>query len=235
MTEQEWLTCADPMPMLEHLNGNGLLSDRRQRLLDVACVRRIWHLLLDEGGRKAVETAEKFANGLSSLDELREAQAVVLAAADAQAALQMPGTPDSHSVLTAAAGAAWEYRTGADPLRHAAEAGAWEGLVKNGPPERRAAKKKFAHERKIQAALLRDICGDPFQPHTTPSPICMPFSPVFNLAQAICHYRAFDRMPDLADALHDAGCDGAEILAHLRGPGPHVRGCWALDLILGKE
>jgi hypothetical protein len=55
------------------------------------------------------------------------------------------------------------------------------------------------------------------------------------LAATIYHERAFDRLPILADALEDAGCDNADILDHLRGPGPHVRGCWALDLVLGKE
>jgi hypothetical protein len=43
------------------------------------------------------------------------------------------------------------------------------------------------------------------------------------------------RLAVLADALEDAGCDRADILGHLRGPGPHVRGCWAVDLLLGKE
>src|SRR5437879_1648509 len=93
MTNAEWLAYADPGPMLGYLNANGLLSDRKQRLFDCACVRRLWHLLLDENGRKAVEVAEKYADGLASLNELREAQAVVLAAADAQATLHPPGTP----------------------------------------------------------------------------------------------------------------------------------------------
>ena len=44
-----------------------------------------------------------------------------------------------------------------------------------------------------------------------------------------------DRLAVLADALEEAGCDNADLLSHLRGPGPHVRGCWALDLLLGKE
>jgi hypothetical protein len=43
------------------------------------------------------------------------------------------------------------------------------------------------------------------------------------------------RLAVLADALEEAGCNDAEILTHLRSPGPHVRGCWALDLILGKQ
>jgi hypothetical protein len=55
------------------------------------------------------------------------------------------------------------------------------------------------------------------------------------LAQSIYTDRAFDRMPILADALEDAGCDNADILNHCRQPGEHVRGCWAVDLILGKK
>jgi len=54
------------------------------------------------------------------------------------------------------------------------------------------------------------------------------------LATTIYEERAFDRLPILADALEEAGYDSAELLAHLRGPGRHVRGCWALDLLLGK-
>jgi hypothetical protein len=55
------------------------------------------------------------------------------------------------------------------------------------------------------------------------------------LAQAIYEERAFDRLPVLADALEDAGCTNEDLLVHLRGPGPHLRDCWALDLLLGKS
>jgi hypothetical protein len=55
------------------------------------------------------------------------------------------------------------------------------------------------------------------------------------VAESIYEGRAFDRLPILADALEEAGCTDAYLLAHLRGPGPHVRGCWAVDLVLGKE
>jgi hypothetical protein len=55
------------------------------------------------------------------------------------------------------------------------------------------------------------------------------------MAQAIYDDRAFKQMPDLADTLEEAGCENAEILNHCRGPGPHVRGCWAVDAVLGKE
>jgi hypothetical protein len=73
-------------------------------------------------------------------------------------------------------------------------------------------------------ALLRDLFGNPFRPVAcdpawrTPS--------VRRLAEVIYEEGAFDRLPILADALEEAGCDNADILSHLRGPGPHVRGCW---------
>ncbi len=47
--------------------------------------------------------------------------------------------------------------------------------------------------------------------------------------------RAFDRMPILADALQDAGCDNLNILNHCRQPGEHVRGCWVVDLLTGRS
>lgn len=55
------------------------------------------------------------------------------------------------------------------------------------------------------------------------------------LAQQMYDAREFSAMPILADALQDAGCDCAAILDHCRGPGPHVRGGWVVDLVLGKE
>ena len=58
---------------------------------------------------------------------------------------------------------------------------------------------------------------------------------VVALARGIYAERAFDRLPILADALQDAGCDNADVLGHCRGPGPHARGCWVVDLVLGKE
>jgi len=84
-----------------------------------------------------------------------------------------------------------------------------------------------------QSVLLRDIFGNPFRP--------VALDPrwrnetVVALASGIYADRAFDRMPILADALEEAGCDDLEVLNHCRGPGPHVRGCWVVDLVLGKE
>ena len=88
-------------------------------------------------------------------------------------------------------------------------------------------------EMAAQADLLRCIFGNPFRPVTlNPS---WRTSNVVGLAQSIYADRAFDRLPILADALEDAGCDNADILNHCRQPGEHVRGCWVVDLVLGKE
>jgi hypothetical protein len=78
-----------------------------------------------------------------------------------------------------------------------------------------------------------DIVGDVFY-HLTLNSRWLT-STVLALAQSIFTDRAFDRMPILADALEDAGYDNADIVAHCRGPGPHARGCWVIDKILGKE
>jgi hypothetical protein len=96
-------------------------------------------------------------------------------------------------------------------------------------PERRAVK---AGEARAQAALVGDIFGNPFRP-VTPDPSWLTPT-VLALAGGIYADRAFDRLPILADALQDAGCDNADVLDHCRGPGPHVRGCWVVDLVLGK-
>ena len=88
-------------------------------------------------------------------------------------------------------------------------------------------------EQGSQADLLRDIFGNPFRPVTL-NPAWRTGN-VTALAQSIYDDRAFDRMPILADALEDAGCDNADILNHCRQPGEHVRGCWVVDLVLGKE
>jgi hypothetical protein len=94
--------------------------------------------------------------------------------------------------------------------------------------------------------LLRDIFGNHFRP-LPPSKgqrawqdqkrrwLIWNDGTILKLTQAIYDERAFDRLPILADALEDAGCEDPDILAHLRSPGPHYRGCWAVDLLLGKE
>ncbi len=81
--------------------------------------------------------------------------------------------------------------------------------------------------------VIREVFGDPYRDAT--------FTPewrtdtVIALARQMYETREFSAMPILADALQDAECDNTDILDHCRGPGPHVRGCWVVDLVLGKE
>ncbi|MBP3959834.1 hypothetical protein J8F10_31690 [Gemmata sp. G18] len=85
----------------------------------------------------------------------------------------------------------------------------------------------------LACALLRDIFGNPFRP--------VSFSTAWRTSLTVSHarriYEAYDfgLMPILADALQDAGCDNTDVLDHCRSEGPHVRGCWVVDLVLGKE
>src|SRR5262249_32973192 len=86
-------------------------------------------------------------------------------------------------------------------------------------------------------ALVHDIFGLlPFRPVTVaPAWAAWNDGTVVKLAQGIYEDRAFDRLPILADALEEAGCSHPDVLSHCRGPGPHVRGCWLVDLLLGKS
>jgi hypothetical protein len=101
-------------------------------------------------------------------------------------------------------------------------------------------------ERAWQTRLLRELVGDP----VTMSRDCGVSGNDFQVAQFAAEWRTttvrgiaegmyascdFSAMPILADALQDAGCDNADVFAHCRGSDPHVRGCWCVDLILGKE
>jgi hypothetical protein len=57
---------------------------------------------------------------------------------------------------------------------------------------------------------------------------------VRRLAEEAYHERAFHRLSELAQALEAAGCSDAQLLGHLRSAGPHVRGCFAVDAVLGR-
>src|SRR5262249_43605345 len=90
-------------------------------------------------------------------------------------------------------------------------------------------------ERSIRADLIRDIIGNPFRPVAIDlSGLGWNGGTVLHLAQSIYLGRRFGDLPILADALEDAGCTDPDILGHCRGPGPHTRGCWPVDLVLGK-
>jgi hypothetical protein len=87
--------------------------------------------------------------------------------------------------------------------------------------------------RAVAVGVIKDILGPPLvSPRFDPA---WRTSDVVAMARGIYEGRDFAAMPILADALQDAGCEDAAVLGHCRGPGPHVRGCWVVDLVLGKE
>lgn len=98
----------------------------------------------------------------------------------------------------------------------------------------------YSLERGVQACILRDLIGNPFRPKSITTNWLTPT--ILSMGQAAYQCRILPsgeldtaRLAVLADALEDRGCDNDEIMGHLRSPGPHFRGCFALDLILGKE
>ncbi|MFL5339752.1 MAG: hypothetical protein ACJ8F7_06250 [Gemmataceae bacterium] len=249
MTEQEWLACADPEPMLEVLRN---ATDRKLRLFACACCRHTasfneqqWKRLVEHAARwrsrvnewlasrlgqrslpnikthaewvregadlarRAAELAERAAEGLGDVAEVR--------------ALCPPDDREEMEYL---------YAGGADAAR-AAKSTAYVArnrarYAAGRPP----AEPDYWREQSAQSDLLRDIFGNPFRPVAVESAWLT--AGIVQLAQAIYDERAFDRLPALADALEQAGCTDGNILAHARKPGEHVRGCWVVDLLLGK-
>jgi hypothetical protein len=222
MTEAEWLACADPQKLLAFLRGRA--SDRKLRLFACACYRMRGGFGGDRA-RGAAEVAERYADGLATPGELEAARRDA-GANFAQAEVSYQGALASFGAYYDAAD---EYAAAGAALASTAPAvGNAAGL---------SGEAAYDFRGDYDALLLRDVFGNPFRPPPAIDPAWLAWNggTVRKLAEAIYDDRSFDRLPVQADALEDAGCADAELLGHLRGPGPHVRGCWALDLILGKE
>jgi len=209
--------------MLDHLLDTPP-GDRKARLFAAACCRQVWHLL-DVRGRNAVEAVERYADGMASNEELASASLAAFGVYEAE--LGGAGAIDGP------AGTAAYFLTRSAPLVGA------DGRLLPFDSVRKAVIQvvKTVRECRIApgrvASLLRDTIGNPFRP--------VPLNPawltatVVSLAQQMYRSRDFSPMPILADAMQDAGCDNADILNHCRSDGLHVRGCWAVDLLMGKE
>jgi hypothetical protein len=214
MSEAEWLACTDTQQMLTFA---GLVSARKLRLFACACCRRYWDLLADERSRRAVEVAERFADGTATEEELAQAHSLAQRARDDAYVNGSPRLADKAFVKTLMSTA----RVCQPSAAHAAAyAAAWPGVPDSHAPE---------------ADLLHDIFGNPFRSVSlTPSWLTWNGGVVVRVARSIYETSRFEDLPVLADALEEAGCTDADLLAHCRGAGEHVRGCWALSLLLGK-
>jgi len=231
MTEEEWLACTSPERMLRFLWATA--SDRKLRLFAVTCARRVNHLFPAEPGPctsmlpgQRLEIAEGFAEGGGSIKELE-------ASWDAGLNVRVIGAAPAPWEAGHYAEAAAEETCGS----HAPDAALWAMLLAQDavdPWAKADQSGKFpeGREHQPQVKLLRDIFGNPFR--------LISFLPdwrtdtALTLARQMYESRDFSAMPILADALQDAGCDNEDILNHCRGSGPHVRGCWVVDLLLGK-
>ena len=211
MTEAEWLAGTDAWAMYGFVHAR--TSERRQRLLAVACAwddlaraRTMGELLnFGDPGNEALYWDAEYGYETA----IRRAEIV----ADGGSAKSSGSWFVSGRMPAVAA-------LGEDP----------ENLI-SVPPERVEAtiRSYTTHP----AVYIREVFGNPFRP--------VAFSPDWRtgttvaIARGMYESRDFSAMPILADALQDTGCDSAEVLDHCRGPGPHVRGCWVVDLVLGKE
>jgi hypothetical protein len=171
----------------------------------------VWHLLPDELSRSTVELAERYADQVVAKEELLVAEVAIISALNGRAvhAVGAAARAANEEVTCASAVAAWIATIGST------------GNIPKG------------EKRNHFAKMAREFYGPPDGPIIADSRWLT--STVLDLARLIYDERAFDRLPILADALMDAGCDDEALLAHCRSDGPHVRGCWAIDLLLGKS
>ena len=237
MNEVEWLACADPTPMHTYLQDKA--SHRKLCLFGVACCRRIWHRIFIPSCRHAVEVAEWFIDGKVEFDELEDARTAAEGALQATETERFPS--GEYSAIALALAPHWKpdrwpcvYSVASQATSAAARFSQMVG--RNKKERKRNYLRGHQLEETAQSALLRDIFGNPFRPTSlVPSWLSWNDRTIPKMAQAIYEDRAFDRLPILADALEDAGCDDQEILDHCRSNGEHVRGCWVVDLLLGKS
>jgi hypothetical protein len=226
MTEREWLRAKNPTLLFDHLQSAVAASRtkqgrRRLHLVACGCCRLVWDHLTDPRAMIAIETAERFADGEARATDVGKV-------ARRLEKLTMGGyLPDDPGVQvrTAVCMAATAASTTRPLLTAEAMLSFPLPLAGYCGPPREA--------RALIADLIRDIFGNPFRPQG-PDPTWRT-SAVTALARQMYDAREFSAMPILADALQDAGCDCEDILNHCRAPGVHVRGCWVVDLVSGKE
>jgi hypothetical protein len=239
MTEAEWLECGDPELMLAFLRGRA--SERKQRLFASACCRRIWHLMEDERSRNAVEVAERYAEGLVGVGKLRAAYELAYEAymddgIDGDSIEEVIARIAVNLTVVDIGEVATSATEAADAKAHVTVYGLGESDVDTTETTQAAYSAERFAERAVLCCYLRCIFGNPFQLISfDASMLAWNDSAIPKLAESIYDDRAFDRLPLLADALEDAGCDDIDILSHCRTPGEHVRGCWVVDLLLGKS
>jgi hypothetical protein len=223
--EAQWLACPDPQSLLGSLHTR-VPNVRQLVLFACACCRRVWHLALSRRSLEAVDTVERYWDRLPGGERLPAARKAASAAYRAAP----KGRPDGHRFARAAylvtrAGDGMTMSRMTQAARLCAEAAVHAGNDLG----------TWARERAVQADLLRDLFN-PFLPAPTVEAArqAAKDSTVARMVAAIHEAGDFASVPVLADALEEAGCEDRGLLDHCRG-GPHVRGCWAVDLLQGRS
>jgi hypothetical protein len=242
MTEAEWVACEDPVPMLRYLSGaDRRAAERRLRLFACGCGRVFWPGATDPRLADAIAAAERFADGEAGeaeLARLHPEHPRYPAASDREGLIHELTRPPLWS---AAADDVPHHLLGGYTLPSARcllggrRAGPPPPGTRSGTHPWHDAHAAGAKEADVaMAGILRCLAGNPFRPVTF-----IPewrTSTVVALARQMYESRDFGAMPILADALQDAGCDREDTLSHCRDPqANHVRGCWVVDLVLGRE
>jgi hypothetical protein len=222
VNESEWLTSNDPTPMLELEKQRASGSGRKQRLFACACCRQCADLLEDARCLAAVQVGEQFAEGLDDADDIIVAFDVTCEIAEEQRKTQ-----GDASTFAALANVTCEESSEIAYY-------AYLYLLDLTQEDNRAVCQVWCKH------VVRCIFGNPFRPVVANAAWLTPT--VAGIAKAAYEARALPsgeldaaRLAVLADALEENGCCNDDILRHLRGSGPHVRGCWVVDLLLGKE
>lgn len=262
MTEAEWEAATDPTPMLEFLRGR--MSTRKLRLLNCGIVRSVPFGLGGETMWELVANRPWFSQKtwkyeLSSNGDVIQTQELITLSLHESVEIveQAADTPGLEAVLASAAFATFaaRYEAEGEMLGNEANPGftpasvyyyrltqCFEGLPQPASeitgwivPDADEFRMPISPECNPSiCSLTKDVFSLlPFRPVTIPPSWLT--SNVVALAAGIYDEKAFDRMPILADALQDAGCNNDDVLNHCRGDGPHVRGCWVIDLLLSKS
>jgi hypothetical protein len=229
MTESEWWTATEPCALADWLFFDPFASDRKLRLFAVRCCLAVEHLVRDRDLLELSIMTEAHAGGVVTAAELQDAAQQGWAryvALCADRPYPIKQVPPAHAAFLHAA----------DPQDKKRDRGKYQADEDFPYPSWTAllVKDAIGGTGELQVHLLHDIFGPlPFRDIAAdPSWLT---SDVLLLARGIYEEKAFDRMPILADALQDAGCNNDDILNHCRAENwEHVRGCWVIDLLLGR-
>jgi hypothetical protein len=234
----------DPEPMIEMLRGRA--SERKLRLFAAACCRRVpesrlcWAYqdacVAERDWDKILTTSEQYADGAASSEELQAAIELAERVDETEAWQSDRTTAATTAVAVAVAmrPAGVEPKPTADSS--ASQSKAIEAALQVSRQAASAEGDEYAVARAAQAELLREIFGNPFsRGQSSEGRPVSGSGVVVQFAREIYEDRVFDRLPALAEALERQGYRDAELLGHCRRAGGHVRGCWVLDLILGKS